>query len=75
MDIAPSKEGMPREYTWLDVKYVLVPNVVGLTRNEAKKALKDFKVEYSGNGNNVIYQAPNEGYYAPAESTIKLLLG
>ncbi len=75
LDIKPSTEGMPREYTWLDKKYLLIPNVEGLTKEEATKALKDFKVEYSGTGSKVIYQSPKSGYYAPMGEKIKLLLG
>lgn len=75
LDIKPSKEGMPREYTWLDKKYVVMPNVVGMSKEEAKKALKGFKIEYSGVGENVIYQSPESEYYVEEGSTIKLLLG
>lgn len=75
LDIKPSKEGMPREYTWLDKKYLQVPNVIGKTKEEAGKELKNFKVEYSGSGTNVIYQSPASGYYAIEGETIKVLLG
>jgi len=75
LDIKPSKEGMPREYTWLDTKYIELPNVIGMTKEEATKVLKEFKIEYSGVGETVIYQSPESGYYAPAGETIKLLLG
>lgn len=75
LDIEPSKEGMPREYTWLDIKYLKLPNVVGMTKDEAKKALQGFKIEYSGAGDKVIYQTPNADFYAPEGETIKLLLG
>ena len=74
-DIAPSKEGMPREYTWLDTKYIVLPNVVGLAKKEAAHILKEFKIEYSGTGDKVIYQSPNANYYAPVGTTIKLMLG
>ena len=66
---------MPKEYQWLDVKYKVLPNVVGLSATEAKKALQDFKVEYSGEGDKVIYQSPSEGFYTEVGSTVKLLLG
>jgi len=75
LDIEPSKEGMPREYTWLDKKYVILPNVVGMTKEEASKTLKGFKVQYSGTGDNVIYQSPSSEYYVPEGDTVKLLLG
>ena len=75
LDIEPSKEGMPREYTWLDTKYIKLPNVIGSTKDEAKKILQGFKIEYSGIGNNIIYQSPSADYYVPEGETIKLLLG
>lgn len=74
LDIKPSKEGMAREYTWLDKKYVLLPNVVGMSKEEATKILKGFKIEYSGIGDTVIYQAPVHEYYVEEGETIKLLL-
>lgn len=75
LGIEPSKEGMPREYTWLDKKYILIPNVVGMDKKGASKVLKDFKVEYSGVGDTVLYQSPNYNYYAKEGESIKLLLG
>lgn len=75
LDIKPSLETMPREYTWLDVKYVKMPNVIGLSKEEAKKVLKGFKVEYSGSGDTVIYQSPESEYYVEETGTIKILLG
>lgn len=74
-DIPKTKEVMPKEYQWLDVKYKVLPNVIGLSATEAKKTLQDFKVEYSGEGDKVIYQSPSEGFYTEVGSTIKLLLG
>ena len=74
-NIKPSKEGMTREYTWLDTKYVMLPNVVGMNIDDAKKILKGFKVEYSGTGNNVIYQSPEENYFVKEGSTVKIMLG
>lgn len=74
LGIEPSKEGMAKEYTWLDKKYVLMPNVVGLSKEEATKTLKNFKIEYSGSGDKVIYQSPQAGYYVAEGETIKLLL-
>ena len=73
-DLKPSDEVTPRTYTWLDTKYVMCPSVVGLTKKEASKKLKGFKVEYSGSGDNVIYQEPQEGLYIKEGSTIKIML-
>lgn len=73
-NISPSKEVKPREYTWLDTKYVKTPNVVGKTKREASTLLKGFKIEYSGTGETIIYQEPDAGIYIKENSTIKVLL-
>lgn len=74
LDIKPTKDGMPREYTWLDIKYNVVPDVEGSSLEEAKKTLKGYKIETSGNGNKVLYQEPRGGTYAADASTIRLML-
>ena len=73
--LGPSAEVTPREYTWLDTKYVKAPDVINKTKKEATQLLKGFKVEYSGEGDNVIYQEPEAGTYVKENSTIKLMLG
>lgn len=75
LDIAPDPEGIPKEYTWLDTKYVTVPDVTGLSLEEAKTTLKGFTLEYSGSGNTVVYQTPNGGMYAKEGGTVVLMLG
>ncbi|MBO5096109.1 MAG: PASTA domain-containing protein [Bacilli bacterium] len=74
LDIEERLDGMPKEYTWLDKKYVTIPNVVGMSVDEAKKTLKGFNLEYSGDGEKVIYQSPEAGYYIEEGTTIKLML-
>ncbi len=74
-NFSPSKEGMEKEYNWLDKKYVMLPDAVGLSADEAKKTLKGFQIEYSGVGNNVLYQSPIGNSYVKEGSTVKLLLG
>ena len=74
LDIKPDSEGIPKEYTWLDQKYVVVPDVVGMNIDAAKKALKGFNIEYSGEGETVIYESPKGGMYAKENGTIVLML-
>lgn len=69
-----TNEGMPREYTWLDKKYTMLPDVTGKTLDEAKKILKGFQIITSGVGKNVIYQSPEGNYYAEEGSKISLML-
>ena len=75
LDIKPSIDGMPKEYNWYDTKYIIVPDVINKDLEEAKKLLKDFKIEYSGQGNKVIYQSPKANYYTKEKDTIMLMLG
>jgi len=74
-NIPQDNTGMIRqEYTWLDTKYIMLPNVVGLTLKEAQQTLKGFNIEYSGEGNEVIYQDPEPNQYIKETNTIKLML-
>jgi len=59
LDIEESKEVIPKEYLWLDKKYVKVPDVTGLEIKEAKSMLNGFKIKYIGTGNKVINQTPH----------------
>lgn len=59
LGIKKSKDTLPKEYSWLDEKYILVPDVLNLNVKEAKKLLKNFKVNYVGTGDRVINQMPH----------------
>ncbi len=74
MDIKKDKNGMEKEYNWLDVKYKRLPDVTGKTLEEAKEELKGFNLEYSGNGKNIVYQSPEGGNLIKEDGTVKLLL-
>jgi len=74
LGLEPTTEGMEKEYNWLDTKYVTLPNVVGMSLEEAKKTLTGFKIEYSGEGETVTYQSPSGGYYMKEGGVVKLLL-
>lgn len=63
-----------KNYNYLDRKYVTVPNVINMELSDAIKNLKQFKVEYTGNGK-VIYQSPTSGTRIYEGETIKLMLG
>ena len=72
-DLTPSKEGIPREYQWYETSYIEIPNVIGKNIKEAKKLLKDFKIEYSGDGETVVDISPNVGARIKKGNTIKVL--
>lgn len=74
-NIEQDNSGMIRqEYTWLDTKYIMLPNVVGMTLEEAKKELVGLKIEYSGTGDKVIEQVPTGGQYVKETNIVKLML-
>ena len=74
LDIKPDLEGMTKTYQWYETEYIKLPDVTGMSKSEAKKILKDFKVEYSGNGEEVLYMSPMPNYYIKKGGTVKLLL-
>ena len=66
--------GLPKSYRWNDIKYIMIPNVIGMTKKEAKKELKGLKVEYVGSGDKVIDTSPQVNTRVKENSIIKVLL-
>ena len=64
-----------KKYNYNDKKYIKVPNVEGKTLKDALKELKDFKVEYTGEGEKVIYQSPSSNERILEGEVVKLMLG
>lgn len=75
MDIKKQYGQIEKDYEWNDKKYYEVPNVVGMKKDEAKKYLSLFEVQFVGDGDIVLDQYPkaNTRYYETG--TIKLLMG
>ena len=63
-----------KKYNYLDKKYATIPNVEGMSIEDAMKELKKFKVEYSGSGTTITYQTPSAGERVYEGETIRLLL-
>lgn len=72
LNIPQSNGGKEKKYKWPDPKNKKVSNVVGKDINEAKKKLNGFKVEVSGSGNQVIYQAPSAGVKLDEGKTVRI---
>ena len=75
MDIPKQSNQKEKDYEWMDKKYYKVPNVVGMTKKEAKTALIDFEPYFVGDGDVVVEQSPEAGSRYYETGTIKLLLG
>ena len=74
LDIEKPGGDTEKKYNYLDRKYKTVPNVTNMTVKEATEALKDFKVEYSGNGDKVVYQSPKAKERIYEGETVRLML-
>ena len=72
--LEPSSDVMPKIYNWNDVKYQKLPNVVGMSLEDAKKVLKGYKLQYSGEGTKIMYQSPQANLYVADNSIVKLML-
>ena len=75
LNIKKRSDGLSKEYRYFDVKYVRVPNVIGMGVKEVREYLKDFSVEYSGDGSKIISMSPEAGSSVPINSTVRLMLG
>ena len=75
MDIEKQPNQKEKDYEWMDKKYYDVPNVIGMTKNEAKKYLSNFEITYVGDGDIVVDQTPKAGVRYYETGTIKLLMG
>ena len=75
MNIPKQSNQKEKDYEWMDKKYYKVPNVVGMTKKEAKNTLIDFEPYFVGDGDVVVEQSPKAGSRYYETGTIKLLLG
>ena len=75
MNIKKQSNAQEKDYEWMDKKYYDVPNVIGMTKKEAKKYLSLFDISYVGEGDIVIDQTPKAGTRYYETGTIKLLMG
>ena len=75
LDIEKQPNQKEKDYEWMDKKYYDVPNVVGMTKKEAKKYLSNFEITFAGEGDIVLEQTPEAGTRYYETGTIKLLLG
>ena len=62
------------KYKYTDKKYNTVSDVVGLSKSDASKKLKDFTVEFQGSGDKVYYQSPSAGERIHEGETVRVFL-
>lgn len=74
LDIKKPEGGSEKNYQYYEKKYATVPDVTEKTLHEAMQELKQFKVEYTGNGEKVSYQSPSANTRIYEGETVRLLL-
>ena len=73
LDIKPDPNGIEKEDNYIDKKYIIVPNVVGMDIKEARKVLKGFNIKVEGSGK-VLYQSPISGTKIEEGGIVRLYL-
>lgn len=73
-DLKEDVSGLPKVYRWDDIKYVMIPDVIGKTKKEVRKLLNGFSIEFVGDGDKVIDTSPSVNSRTKEGSTIKVLL-
>lgn len=73
-DLKEDVSGLPKVYRWDDIRYVMIPDVIGKTKKEARKLLNGFSIEFVGDGDKVIDTSPSVNSRTKEGSTIKVLL-
>ena len=73
-DLKEDVSGLPKVYRWDDIKYVMIPDVIGKTKKEAKKLLYGFNIEFVGDGDKVIDTSPSVNSRTKEDGTVKVLL-
>ena len=74
LKIPRQENGIASIQNWDDPVYYKLPNVVGMTKKEAEKALYYYNIQYVGKGNKIISQSPKAGTSLEINSTVRVLL-
>ncbi len=74
LHIEKQNEEIKKDLEWNDKITYEVPNVVGMTLEEAKKTLFNFQIETEGNGNTVFTQSPKANTKIEDQSKVRIFL-
>ena len=74
LDIKKQDGELEKELEWNDKQYVVVPNVVGMNVEDAKKTLSNFSIVIEGKGDTITYQSIKENEKVEIGSKIRLFL-
>lgn len=74
LKIEKQKNEMEKDLEWNDKVYYEVPNVVGLSIEDAKKKLINFEVVTEGDGSKVVEQSPKPKEKCEDRSKVRIIL-
>ncbi len=75
MGVEKREDQIEKEYMWNDQKLIEVPDLVGRTKREIHEAYYDLKIDATGEGQEVLAQAPQPGIKVKEGATIRLYMG
>ena len=74
LKIEKQKEELTKDLEWNDKITYIVPDVIGKTKEEAKKLLVNFEIVTEGEGNIVFEQSPKKGEKIEDRSKVRIYL-
>ena len=74
LKIEKQENEMEKDLEWDDKIYYEIPNVVGLTLEEAKKKLINFEIVQEGNGNKIVAQSPKPKEKCEDRSKVRIIV-
>ena len=74
LDIEKQEGELEKDLEWNDKVTYEVPNVIGMSLEDAKKNLFNFQIVTEGNGKTVVEQSPKAGEKIEDQSKIRILL-
>ena len=74
LNIKEDLEGMEKVYEWYETKYIKIPDVRGMSKEEAIRELKGFSLKFSGYGDTILETVPKAGHYVKDGGAIRIML-
>ncbi len=74
LKIEKQKDEMEKDLEWNDKVYYEVPDVIGLSIEEAKKRLVNFEIVVEGEGKKIVDQSPNAKEKCEDRSKVRLIV-
>ena len=73
--IEKQPNGIEKVKQWDDIKYIELPDLLGLSLKEALRIMYPVEIDVSGNGDTIIEQSPKAGEKIDMNSKVRVLLG